>query len=1092
MSVDMGTSDPWTIQPRERARYEEQFRNLNPVNGIVTGIQVKGYFFQSQLPADVLGQIWALADVDSDGKLDINEFSIACKLITLKLRNFPIPSTLPPSLKAITLQSPILSSQNVIPTAVTQPIVPPQPMIPPQIPPQPMIPAQPMIQAHQMIPQQSVLPTQPFVASQSFAVASPTIPPQPLIAAQPAFPNEQFAPAIARPSLTGLSSIPSGLVQTNNANFVSPHTSPPGVLPPSVDTSRTLERKASMESQPSLTSPVEWGVPHQSKLKYTQLFNTHDRTRTGYLSAVQARNILMQTRLAHQVLAQIWALADTDADGRLSCEEFVLAQHLCDLAREGKPLPTALPADLIPPTMRRQRGSSFSLPEEKPEVVTSPLLSSVTFEDKRKENFDKGQAELDRRRATLLEQQRKEREERERKEREEEARREQLRLEQEARRQAELQKQIELEQQQEDLRRKALEQREAARKEAERLKLQEWERARTLELETQRQREQETVLRLKAKNQTLAVELSTLTNKVKELSSKISETRSGVSAVKATIDGMRSTRDTDMEEMKMLKTKLKEQNQRLLLVTQEKAKLEAKNKAGSAGDAAASEQARVAFTNKQIVIKNLTEKLEELQNEVKSKTDDVDNNDQQLKDLKDQLKNMVNNCESLYENYAEKRDAVLQLKAASSGGWGAPTVPEWETPAADAWGTTAADAWSAAPAQDSWGTSDVTATSTDDTHRKYRAIYEFSSRNTDELSFMPGDIILCPIVQNAEPGWLMGELRGASGWFPESYVELMDGSVAVAAPVAELAAAPEKQPLEGILEVPEGDGRIADSASEAYTAVYPYQSAEVGDLTFEAGERIIVIKKEGEWWTGVIGERTGLFPSNYVQKDEGSVAEEVVNMAPVPAPTTPAAPIISPGIQDDDVFAPAEPKSEARSPVPTSGSTCVSGRETPADAERIKPATPDFSAITAAQTKMGKKGEIATVIAPYQASSNEQLSLARGQLVCIRKKTTTGWWEGELQAKGRKKQVGWFPASYVKVMASRRLSQTTPDFEAELNAQKVIALYAYKAQNEDELTFEKDDVINIVSRDDAAWWKGELRGVSGLFPSNYVMPVDNQ
>jgi len=30
----------------------------------------------------------------------------------------------------------------------------------------------------------------------------------------------------------------------------------------------------------------------------------------------------------------------------------------------------------------------------------------------------------------------------------------------------------------------------------------------------------------------------------------------------------------------------------------------------------------------------------------------------------------------------------------------------------------------------------------------------------------------------------------------------------------------------------------------------------------------------------------------------------------------------------------------------------------------------------------------------------------------------SGWWEGELQAKGKKKQVGWFPASYVKPLGS--------------------------------------------------------------------------
>lgn len=34
----------------------------------------------------------------------------------------------------------------------------------------------------------------------------------------------------------------------------------------------------------------------------------------------------------------------------------------------------------------------------------------------------------------------------------------------------------------------------------------------------------------------------------------------------------------------------------------------------------------------------------------------------------------------------------------------------------------------------------------------------------------------------------------------------------------------------------------------------------------------------------------------------------------------------------------------------------------------------------------------------------------------LRKKADSGWWEGELQAKGHKRQVGWFPASYVKVI----------------------------------------------------------------------------
>jgi hypothetical protein len=55
--------------------------------------------------------------------------------------------------------------------------------------------------------------------------------------------------------------------------------------------------------------------------------------------------------------------------------------------------------------------------------------------------------------------------------------------------------------------------------------------------------------------------------------------------------------------------------------------------------------------------------------------------------------------------------------------------------------------------------------------------------------------------------------------------------------------------------------------------------------------------------------------------------------------------------------------------------------------------------------------------------------------------------------------------------------------------EKVVALYPYSALNEDELSFEKDDVIILLAREEASWWRGELKGVSGLFPSNYVAPL---
>uniref|UniRef100_A0A672FX19 Osteoclast-stimulating factor 1 n=1 Tax=Salarias fasciatus TaxID=181472 RepID=A0A672FX19_SALFA len=51
------------------------------------------------------------------------------------------------------------------------------------------------------------------------------------------------------------------------------------------------------------------------------------------------------------------------------------------------------------------------------------------------------------------------------------------------------------------------------------------------------------------------------------------------------------------------------------------------------------------------------------------------------------------------------------------------------------------------------------------------------------------------------------------------------------------------------------------------------------------------------------------------------------------------------------------------------------------------------------------------------------------------------------------------------------------------------ALYAYDAQDTDELSFNADDVIEIISEDPSGWWFGRLRGREGMFPGNYVEKI---
>ena len=61
------------------------------------------------------------------------------------------------------------------------------------------------------------------------------------------------------------------------------------------------------------------------------------------------------------------------------------------------------------------------------------------------------------------------------------------------------------------------------------------------------------------------------------------------------------------------------------------------------------------------------------------------------------------------------------------------------------------------------------------------------------------------------------------------------------------------------------------SFTEYYVASFSYSSSEPGDLSFNQGDSILVIKKDGAWWTGIIGDTTGIFPANYVTEPSTEV-----------------------------------------------------------------------------------------------------------------------------------------------------------------------------------------------------------------------------
>lgn len=322
---------------------------------------------------------------------------------------------------------------------------------------------------------------------------------------------------------------------------------------------------------------TEWAIPQQSKLKYTQLFNSHDRSRTGFLSGYQARNILLESKLPQNVLAKIWNLSDIDADGRLTNEEFVLAMHLIDKAKNKEPLPVKLPPDFIPPSYRRSSVNSLSHSSSVEDTSEHADVSKSSFEDKRRENFEKGQAELDRRRAALMEQQKRERDERERKEREENARREKERLEAERRKQEEIERNMQKLREQElekkEANRRAMEVRELARKEMERQRQRELEQARRNELLIKRARLLEEVQKLKSRRKALTIDHEKIDKLLLNTKDNVTASRLKVVKVKNEIDGMRIKRDEKLAKQASFKAQFQEITDKQLFIEQEKVKL---------------------------------------------------------------------------------------------------------------------------------------------------------------------------------------------------------------------------------------------------------------------------------------------------------------------------------------------------------------------------------------------------------------------------------------------------------------------------------------------------------------------------------------
>ncbi|XP_060908263.1 intersectin-2a isoform X1 [Labrus mixtus] len=1199
-----GGASVWAITPEERGKHDKQFDTLAPVLGYVSGEQARKFFLQSGLPPSVLAEIWNLADMDSDGKMDRLEFSMAMKLIKIKLQGRNLPSSLPIIMK----QSPVSNSASIMPSTArfgmgsmpnlsmglsSMSTMSAMPLLTP-------IPANPPM--HSLQPLMHIPMTLPLISSlgnSGLTNGNVNLLTPPLVPNNAGLPLSGFSSPMAFSPSTGMS----------NANSLLDLGS----------SSSNSSSTTSLASNSPKTGASDWAVPQASRLKYRQQFNTLDKLMSGYLSGPQVRNALMASNLTQTQLATIWTLADVDKDGQLQGDEFILAMHLVDMAKTGRPLPLTLPQDLVPPSLRGgikpcelvNGTGPYISPSLLDTVELDPAQknkSSVSFEDKLKENFARGSAELEKRRLALEEGQRKERERREREEREERERREREARDQENRRRLEeerrFERQREMERQREEERLRELERKEAAKHEMERQRREEWERAKREELGRRKEGEQEEITRLRAKKKSLELELEAVGNKHKQISDCLRDAQSKRRILKAEVDLVNQKRDERITEINNLQLQLEEWQRKLSHLVPEQQRLTEKlrninsnkictltltsltgnveekgvncrrlkdqldtlerettdklvqmeeyNKELKPGDlddcilrgllsllACLSQlfhlikELREKQVRQQAVLDDLyrvkEEKLRELQ---KRREDELERKrreeeeaarrakleqerreqERREKEEEEARQRRLQEEQRARQREEEEREAQARLRAAQEKAQEEERRRREEE-------EEKRRREEEERKQKEQEEEEETKRRKDEQEREaqqlvvvdqqsskltsYKALYSFVARNADELSIDADGLLEVDEQTVGEPGWLCGSYRGNRGWFPQSYAKKCPASPA--AETAVLSAGNKSCPppplKPGIPHEEEASNTIvpaqpdnsqlsvpllarAVSSWSASSETHLNLSSVGGDvitalLSVTQGDIISVLQQKEDWWLGQLNETQGWFPKSYVTLEmcdntdldsydtsDSVQLEEYVALYTYESPEAGDLTFV-----EGDVVMVTEREGEW-------WRGCIGDHTGVFPSNYVRPVEPEGTRPGATT----KKPEIAQAVTMALAPTMQQLHLSPGQLIVVLAKNSTGWWLGELQARGRKRQRGWFHSSHVKLLGPSS-SKPSP---SPLPVCQVIAMYDYTAANQDELNFSKGQLINILDKTNPDWWKAEANGVTGLLPTNYV------
>ncbi|KAI0163365.1 UBA/TS-N domain-containing protein [Pestalotiopsis sp. NC0098] len=422
MSVETGAEagPNLNLSPDEKRVFGQLFRQADTDNvGVVTGEVAVKFFEKTRLDSRILGEIWQLADRENRGFLTPAGFSIVLRLIG------HAQAGREPTYELALQPGPVPRFEGFNPTPAAAPPTP-QPLqaqgtggVPIRIPP---LTPEKVSQYAGLFERQNLLPgnllpgDQARVIFEKSSLANETLGRIWQLAdteQRGALVLTEFV--IAMHLLTSLKTgqlrglpnvLPAGLYEAATRRGSMSRQSPTTTGPPLSAIPRQLSGQAPLRQASPLgraplsaqatglqpqTTGSDWAISSADKARFDQFYADLDKTNKGFITGEEAVPFLSQSGLSEDALAQVWDLADINSQGHLTRDTFAVAMYLIRQQRTRRDgstaLPSSLPANLIPPSLRIQSrpatavASPFDAPAPEPPRPQPPPAPKSAIDD---------------------------------------------------------------------------------------------------------------------------------------------------------------------------------------------------------------------------------------------------------------------------------------------------------------------------------------------------------------------------------------------------------------------------------------------------------------------------------------------------------------------------------------------------------------------------------------------------------------------------------------------------------------------------------------------------------------------------------------